>query len=105
MTVRVVFDASERPPLDKTVKVMLIVWCALLPLWAMFAAVSGMAFDSGPTLSAYVAFFWLVFAYPILLGIAFFCRRKKRWIVWLPSLVFVLPFADFVMENVIGLFR
>jgi hypothetical protein len=80
---------------------MLIVWCLLLPLWAIFASISGMAFDNGPSVGAYIVFFWFVFAYPILLAVAFFCRRRKAWLVWLPSLALVVPVADIVVEELI----
>jgi hypothetical protein len=104
--VQVVSKASERPPLDTTVKAMLIVWCSLLPLWAIVASISGMAFDGGPTVSAYIVFYWFVFAYPTLLVIAFFCRRKSPLLVWLPLLAFLIPFADvFVEELALPLLR
>ena len=98
---RSVFETTEKAPLDKTVRIILIVWCLLLPLWAIVASISGMAFDSGSTISAYVVFIWFVFAYPILLGLAFLCRRRKPWLVWLPSLAFVVPVADILVEELV----
>ena len=98
---RVVLETSGKPPLDKRVKVMLIVWCLLLPLWAIFGSLSGMAFDNGPSVSAYIVVYWFVFAYPTLLVIAFFCRRKNPLLVWLPSLAFLIPFGDFLIEELV----
>jgi len=46
---------------------------------------SGMAFDGGYTLAAYV-FVWSVLTYPVAVLIAAIFRRKVQWLVLLPCI-------------------
>ncbi|MGA2589628.1 MAG: hypothetical protein ABSH32_06915 [Bryobacteraceae bacterium] len=47
-----------------------------------------MAFEGGYTLGAYVSVvtFWM---YPALLGVAYFFRRRKPELIWLPVLTLI----------------
>lgn len=85
------FEPLGPEPLKPAVKIMLGIWFLLLIPWLPFAGLSGMAFDGGYTLQAYI-FVWAVWTYPITLGIAFLSRRKHPGLVWLPFLNLVLAF-------------
>jgi len=61
------------------------VWGVLLTPWAPFAMLSGMAFDGGHTIHAYV-FVWSLLTYPVALLIAAIFRRKMALLVLLPCL-------------------
>jgi hypothetical protein len=77
------------PPLATTVKVMLTIWCIILVPWLPFCIMgTGMAFEGGYTLGAYVSVvtFWM---YPALLGVAYFFRRRKPELIWLPVLTLI----------------
>lgn len=63
----------------------LIVWCALLVPWFPFALLSGMAFDGGPTIQAYL-FAASVWTYPITVGIAAIFRKRVPGLLMLPLL-------------------
>ncbi len=66
-------------------KYVFVFWLVLLFPWLLFAPLSGMAFDAGPTAEAYT-FFWSVWTYPITVGIAAVFRRWVPWLVLLPLL-------------------
>lgn len=86
-----------RPPLDTTVRIMLFVWFVLLLPCLIFAAMSAMAFeDDGYTVAAFAVALvpWL---YPILLATAFFYRRRRPHLVWLPALSFVAYSVVFML--------
>ena len=73
-------------PLSGTVTVLLTIWCILLVLGALPGLMlTGMAFEGGDTFGAYysVTIVWL---YPPMVGVAFFCRRRSPKMVWLPLL-------------------
>jgi hypothetical protein len=73
-------------PLSDTVTVLLTIWSILLALGALPALMlTGMAFEGGDTFGAYysVTIVWL---YPPLVGVAYFCRRRSPGMVWLPLL-------------------
>jgi hypothetical protein len=65
------------------VKALFIFWLILLIPWLLLAGVSGMAFDAGPRLDAYV-FFWSTLTYPITLAIAAAFRKWSTFFVLLP---------------------
>jgi len=75
------------PPLTAEVKIMLTGWFVILVPWLpLFTLMgSGMAFEGGSTLREYffVATAW---TYPVLVGAAFFFRRRKPKLIWLPML-------------------
>jgi hypothetical protein len=73
-------------------KVLFVVWLVLLVPWLLFAPLSGMAFDAGPSLDAY-AFVWSVWLYPVSLAIVAFFRRWVTWIVFLPFMNMVACFV------------
>ena len=69
---------------------MLVVWCVLLVLGALPALMlTGMAFEGGHTLDAYLSLA-TVWSYPPLVAVAFFYRRKKPAFVWVPSITILL---------------
>jgi hypothetical protein len=91
------FDAilKEPPPLSRMVIVMLTIWCILLVLGALPGLMlTGMAFEGGHTLDAYLSLI-AVWSYPPLLAIAFFYRRRKPGLVYLP----LLTVALFILEE------
>lgn len=93
------FEYSTEPvPLNTTVRVMLAIWCVLLVPWLLLAGIAGVAFDGGPSASAYVLV-WSIYTYPILLGIAFHFRRRKPNLVWLPMLTFVAVLASAILDD------
>jgi hypothetical protein len=71
---------SETP---RWVTTLLVFWCVLLLPWLPFALMSGMAFDAGYTMHAYV-FFWSVWTYPVAIAIAAFLRRRMQLLALLP---------------------
>ncbi len=73
-------------PLSGTITILLTTWCILLVLGALPGLMlTGMAFEGGDTFCAYysVTTVWL---YPLLVGIAYLCRRRSPKMVWLPLL-------------------
>jgi hypothetical protein len=69
---------GEETELTNTVMFVLVVWVILLVLGAPFALMlTGMAFEGGHTLDAYLSLA-AVWSYPPLVAIAVFYRRKKR---------------------------
>jgi len=93
------FEYSPDPvPLETTVQVMLVVWCVLLWPCLIFAGLSAMAFDGGYTPAAYIVAL-LPWSYPVLLGIAFFYRRRNPRLVWLPALTFAAIGLELLLGN------
>ena len=102
-TILHMFDAiiKEPPPLPRVVLVMLIIWCILLVLGALPGLMlTGMAFEGGDTLDAYLSVI-AVWSYPPLVAIAFIFRRRKPRLVYLP----LLTVALFFFEEVVSQFR
>jgi len=92
------FETLGPPPLEPAVKVALVLYFTALVLWAPFALLSGLAFDAGPRFSAYF-FVGSVYTYPILLGIAFFYRRRRPGLLWLPTVTFFLVLLSTFIEH------
>jgi len=91
---------GDKPELTTTAEFMLVVWCILLVLGAFPALLmTGMAFEGGHTLDAYLSLV-AVWSYPPLVAAAFFCRRKKPAFVWLPLLTILL----FVIQQLVWQF-
>jgi hypothetical protein len=69
---------------------MLIIWFVILVPWfPLFTLMgTGMAFEGGYTVEAWM-FVVAVWAYPILVGVAFFFRRKRPAFISLPILTVV----------------
>jgi hypothetical protein len=93
------FDQGS-PPLTAGVKVMLAVWFVILVPWFPFFTLmgTGMAFESGYTLEAYL-FVIAVWTYPALVGIAYFFRRRKPEFIMLPILTFMPLLASSVVHH------
>jgi hypothetical protein len=82
-------------PLPRMVVVMLAIWCILLALGALPALMlTGMAFEGGHTLDAYLSLV-AIWSYPPLVGVAYFYRRRRPGLVWLPVLTVFL----FIIEQ------
>jgi hypothetical protein len=81
-------ESSVGPaPLTIKVKIMLTVWFVILVPWFPFFTLmgTGMAFEGGSTLNAYL-FVLQVWAYPILVALTYYLRRRRPALVWLPAL-------------------
>jgi hypothetical protein len=65
--------------------VVLVLWVVLLAPWLPLTLMSGMAFDAGYTVHAYV-FIWSLLTYPITVLIAAAFRKKVQTLVLLPCL-------------------
>lgn len=76
-------------PLKPIVKVMLAIWFVSLFLWPVFFMGSGMAFEGNYQPAETYTFVWSVWAYPVLVSISWFCRRKQPHLIWLPALTFL----------------
>jgi hypothetical protein len=93
------FMPNEPAPLSTVVRVMLTIWCIILVAGSLSGLMlTGMAFEGGHTLDAYLALI-AVWSYPVLVGLAFFYRRRRPLFVWLPSLTGVL----FLIEKIVWL--
>jgi hypothetical protein len=79
---------SDAEP-ESFVKIVLVIWAVLLIPWLPFAALSGLAFDGGPTLAAYVIV-WALLTYPVSLLIAWLLRKKAPFLVFLPCVNVIL---------------
>jgi hypothetical protein len=85
-------STSNGDDLKTGVQVMLVVWCILMALGLIPGLMAtGMAFEGGHTLDAYLGLA-AIWSYPPLVAIAFFFRRRKTVLIWLPLLT-VLLFA------------
>jgi hypothetical protein len=77
----------EQAQLAPRVRIILTVWCIILVPWLLFFTLvgSGLAFDAGNTPAAYLTAS-ILWAYPVLVGIAYIFRRKQPKLLWLPVL-------------------
>lgn len=83
-------------PLDDKVSVLLTGWCILLVLGAFPALMlTGMAFEGGKTFGAYYSV-TIVWMYPPLVAVAYFFRRTKPALAWLPAIPVTLVLISFV---------
>ena len=90
---------SGKPEIKGTVVFVLVLWCILLVLGALPALMgTGMAFEGGHTLDAYL-FLIATWSYPPLVAIAFFYRRRKPVLVWLPVLTVFLFIAELLLSQ------
>ncbi len=82
-------------PLPTAVKIMLTIWCVILVPWIPFFTLmgTGMAFEGGYTFHAYL-FVATAWTYPALVGVAFFFRRRKPKLIWLPMLPLIAMFVQ-----------
>jgi hypothetical protein len=79
------------PPLATKVKVMLTVYCLILLVWIPLFTVmgSGMVFESSRHIFRAYGFVASAWAYPVLVGVSFFYRRRKPRLVWLPVVAMI----------------
>ena len=80
-------------------KGLMALWLILLLPWlALFVPMSGMAFDAGPSLAA-----WLVaigvWSYPPTIILAFILRRRRDGYAWLPLFSLAFPFAAALLRD------
>lgn len=68
---------------ERWTTVALVIWCILLVPWVPFALLSGMAFDAGYTINAYI-FVCSLLTYPVAILAAALGRRKKAFLALLP---------------------
>ena len=76
---------------------MLVAYFIILVPWFLFFSLmgSGMAFEGGDTAGAY-AFVANAWAYPIFVAVAWFARRRKPVLMWLPIAPLILAASAFV---------
>jgi hypothetical protein len=93
------FDQSflGPPPLSAGVEVVLTLWLVILVPWvpAFTLIGTGMAFEGGYTVDAFL-FVIGAWAYPILVAVAYYLRRRKPQLVYLPILTLIPMFASSV---------
>lgn len=81
------------------VTVALSVWIILLVLGAPLALMgTGMAFEGGHTLDAYLGLL-AAWSYPPLVAVAYFYRRRRPWLVCLPLLTVLLFAVEQIVWN------
>ena len=68
---------------EEITKGLFFLWIVLLLPWLVFAPLSGMAFDAGPTFAVYV-FVISIWTYPVSVGIVWKFREKAPLIALLP---------------------
>jgi hypothetical protein len=76
-----------------------VLWMLSLVPWLFILLLSGMAFDNGKTLEAYV-FVGSVVSYPVMVGIAGFMRRRRPFLLLLPLLSIAAAFLSGIFHNV-----
>ena len=84
------FEPDDAPT-PKWAKVVLAVWILTSPVTFLFASLSGMASEAGPSASAYVLIA-AAYTYPLSIVAAFFLRRKVPALVFLPCLNVIVWF-------------
>jgi len=79
---------------------MLAFWCVILVPWLPIFTLmgTGMAFEGGYTIDAYV-FVFESWAYPVLVAVAYWFRRRKPVLIWLPALVFLPVFTELLISD------
>ena len=87
---------SGLAPLSTTVASMPVVWCIILVPWVPYLVFmgTGMAFEGGNTFDAY-RFVILSWLYPVFVGVAFFFRRRRPALIWLPLVALIPMCAEF----------
>lgn len=78
------FEPDDKPKMPIWAKGVLAVWILTAPVMFLFAAMSGMASESGDSRS--VCFIVAAWTYPLSIVTAFFLRRKLPALVFLPCL-------------------
>lgn len=78
--------------------VLFVVWLVLLLPWLLFVALSGMAFDSGNTLRAYV-FICSLWTYPASVWVVWKFREEMPVVAMLPLLNLLGVFSDVLWKS------
>jgi hypothetical protein len=91
------FEPIGPPPLANRVSLLLLVWCMLLPFWLLMSlGAGGIRTKIGGHL--YVIS-WV--SYPLMLGLAFFYKRSKPFLVILPGVSFAAIFVSAEIDNLL----
>ena len=91
------FEPIGPPPLGNRVKLLLNLWCVLLPVWlALSLAAGGFRTNVGGNL---IVISWLL--YPLLLWMAFLLKRSKPYLAALPALSAVAMFISGEIDNLL----
>lgn len=91
------FEPIGPPPLDNRVRLLVILWCILLPFWfVMSLGAGGLRTRVGGDL--YVIS-WV--SYPLLLWIAFIYKRSRLFLAALPGLSLVAIFISAEIDNLL----
>jgi hypothetical protein len=92
-------------PEDRTVRfnpavalVLFVIWLILLLPWLLFAGLSGMAFDAGNALRAYVYLFSL-WTYPVSVWVVWKFREERPAIALFPMLNLLGVFSDVLWKS------
>ena len=88
----------ESDGFDRLAVVLRFVWVLLLLPWFFFAGLSGMAFDGGYTLEAYV-FVISVWTYPISVAAVFIGRTRAPLLVFAPLMNFLGVWASTLLHH------
>jgi len=78
--------------------ILFVIWVILLLPWLPFFLASGMAFDGGPTLRAYV-FVGSLWTYPVSVVIVANFRQQKPLLALLPVLNIIGVFSDLLWKS------
>jgi hypothetical protein len=84
--------------IDTLTKALFVFWLFLLLPWLILAPMSGMAFDAGYTVRAYI-FSSSVLTYPVSVIIAGFFGGKQRLLILLPCLNILGAFSDLLWKS------
>ena len=78
--------------------VLLVIWIVLLLPWLLFAALSGMAFDTGNTFRACI-FIVSLWTYPVSIWIAAKFKEERPAVSLLPLLNVLGIFSDLLWKS------
>ena len=73
----------NKQTLEQIAAGLFLLWMVLLVPWFLFATVSGMAFDAGPSLAVYI-FVASIWTYPVSVGFVWWFRDREPLIALLP---------------------
>ncbi len=79
----------NKQTLEQIAAALFLLWMILLVPWFLFATVSGMAFDAGPSLAVYI-FVASIWTYPASVGFVWWLRDREPLIALLPCVNIVV---------------